>query len=50
MDIATQQLGCDRHVFNPALINMEVHDAGEGWVEYVNSDGEIVRNEKREWR
>jgi hypothetical protein len=37
-------------VFNPALINMEVHDAGEGWVEYVNSDGEIVRNEKREWR
>jgi len=50
LDIATQQLGCDRHVFNPALINMEVHDAGEGWVEYVNSDGEIVRNEKREWR
>ena len=50
LDIATQQLGCDQHVFNPALINMEVHDAGEGWVEYVNSDGEIVRNEKREWR
>ena len=50
LDIATQQLGCDRHVFNPALINMDVHDTGDGWVEYVNSDGEIVRNEKREWR
>ncbi len=50
LDIATQQLGCDRHVFNPALINMEIHDTGEGWVEYVNNDGEIVRNEKREWR
>lgn len=50
LDIATQQLGCDRHVFNPALINMEIHDTGEGWVEYVNSDGEILRNEKREWR
>jgi hypothetical protein len=50
LDIATQQIGCDRHVFNPALINMEIHDTGEGWVEYVNSDGEILRNEKREWR
>lgn len=48
-DLATQQIGCGLHVFNPALIDMDVVDAGDGWVEYMNSDGEIVRNEKGEW-
>lgn len=49
LDLATQQIGCDRHVFNPALINMEIVDSGDGWVEYRNDDGEIMRNENGGW-
>jgi len=49
LDFAQQQLGCEKHVTHPVMVNMEIHDAGEDWIEYVNEDGEIVRNQNREW-
>ena len=40
---------CDDHVFIPQMMppDLELRDAGDGWVEYLDKDtGEIVRNEK----
>lgn len=37
---------CVLHLFNPYAMPWEVHDATPDWVEYVTSDGEIIRNEK----
>lgn len=36
---------CKEHLFNPYAMALEVHDATADWVEYVTSDGEIIRNE-----
>lgn len=35
---------CDRHVFRPDMMPWEVRDAGDGWVEYVTADGEVIKN------
>jgi hypothetical protein len=37
---------CVLHLFNPYAMPWEVHDATPDWVEYVTSDGELIRNEK----
>ena len=50
LDIFSQQLGCKQHLTHPEMVNLTVHDAGEDWIEYVTGDGEIVRNQGREWR
>ncbi len=36
---------CEEHIFNPYTMPWEVHDATPDWVEYVNDDGEVIRNE-----
>jgi len=41
---------CDKHVFRPDMMPWEVHDAGQGWVEYVTTDGEIIRNEGNSYK
>lgn len=40
---------CSEHVFRPDMMPWEVHDAGQGWVEYVTADGEVIRNEGNSW-
>jgi hypothetical protein len=37
---------CVLHLFNPYAMPWTVHDATPDWVEYVTSDGEVIRNEK----
>ncbi len=36
---------CKAHLFNPYAMPWEVHDASPDFVEYVTSDGEVIRNE-----
>lgn len=36
---------CDDHLFNPHAMPWEVNDAGPDFVEYVDDDGEVIRNE-----
>lgn len=47
LDEIDQRSGCGDHIYNPALVKLPVHDSGEDWIEYINEDGEIVRNYKR---
>lgn len=35
---------CVLHLFNPYAMPWEIYDAGDDWIEYVTSDGEIIRN------
>lgn len=35
---------CPSHLFNPYMLDWELHDAGDDWIEYVTPDGEIIRN------
>lgn len=35
---------CTAHLFNPHAMPWEVHDAGSDWVDYVTTDGEVIRN------
>lgn len=37
---------CEKHLYNPYMMPWEVDDAGKDWVQYVNADGEVIRNEK----
>jgi hypothetical protein len=30
-------------------VKLPVHDSGEDWIDYINEDGEIVRNKGREF-
>lgn len=46
MDEVDQRIGCGDHIYNPALVNLPVHDTGDDWVEYVTEEGEVVRNYK----
>lgn len=50
LDVIDQHAGCGDHIFNPDLVKLPVHDSGDGWVEYINEDGEIVRNQGRAFK
>ena len=49
LDEIDQRSGCGDHIYNPALVKLPVHDTGEDWIDYINEDGEIVRNKGREF-
>lgn len=44
LDEIDQRIGCGDHIYNPALVNLPVHDTGDDWVDYINEEGEVVRN------
>lgn len=35
---------CRHHLFNPHLMPWQIEDAGDDWIEYVDSDGVVHRN------
>jgi hypothetical protein len=39
-----QRLGCDFHLYIPSLVPAEQIDAGDGWVEYQLSNGQLWRD------
>ena len=39
-----QIVGCEDHLFIPALVPLEVHDAGDDWVAYTTPDGNKLTN------
>jgi hypothetical protein len=49
LDEIDQRTGCGDHIYNPELVKLPVHDSGEDWIDYINEDGEIVRNKGREF-
>ena len=49
LDEIDQRSGCGDHIYNPELVKLPVHDSGEDWIDYINEDGEIVRNRAREF-
>jgi hypothetical protein len=50
LDEIDQRSGCGDHIYNPALVKLPVHDSGEDFIDYINEDGEIVRNKGREFK
>ena len=49
LDELDQYSACGDHIYNPVLVKLPVHDSGEDWIDYINEDGEIVRNKGREF-
>lgn len=35
---------CSKHIFNPYMMPWSIDDAGSEWVQYVDDDGEVIRN------
>lgn len=46
MDDIDQRIGCGDHIYIPDLVKLPVHDTGDDWVDYINEEGEVVRNHK----
>jgi hypothetical protein len=44
IDIATQRVGCDRHLYIPQLVNAKQVDANVEWIEYEFQNGERRRD------
>jgi hypothetical protein len=44
IDLATQRVGCDRHLYIPQLVNAKQVDANVEWIEYEFQNGERRRD------
>jgi hypothetical protein len=44
LDEVDQYTGCGDHIYIPDLVKLPVHDTGDDWVDYINGEGEVVRN------